>query len=82
MYQIIETENELYLIMEHANAGELFEYIVRNDRVDDVNAARFFDHILEGVHHLHLHGVCHRDLKPENLLLENPHSNIKVNLRI
>ena len=64
--------------MEHANAGELFEYIVRNDRVDDVNAARFFDHILEGVHHLHLHGVCHRDLNPENLLLENPHSNIKI----
>ena len=24
--------------MEHANAGELFDYIVRNDRVDDINA--------------------------------------------
>jgi 5'-AMP-activated protein kinase, catalytic alpha subunit len=28
--------------MEHANAGELFDYIVRNDRVSDVNAANFF----------------------------------------
>ena len=28
LYQIIETEQDLYLIMEHANAGELFEYIV------------------------------------------------------
>ena len=42
LYQIIELENELYLIMEHANAGELFDYIVRNDRVSDINAANFF----------------------------------------
>ena len=28
LYQIIETESDLYLIMEHANAGELFDYIV------------------------------------------------------
>lgn len=43
LYQIIETECELYLIMEHANAGELFDYIVKNDRVDDINAAKFFN---------------------------------------
>ena len=29
--------------MEHANAGELFQYIVENDRVDDATAAKFFD---------------------------------------
>lgn len=43
LYQIIETENDLYFIMEHANAGELFQYIVENDRVDDATAAKFFD---------------------------------------
>ena len=69
LYQIIETESELYLIMEHANAGELFDYIVKYDRVDDINAANFFNQILEGVEHLHANGVCHRDLKPENLIL-------------
>ena len=64
--------------MEHANAGELFDYIVRNDRVDDINAAKFFSQILEGVQHLHELGVCHRDLKPENLLLEKTKHNIKI----
>ena len=63
--------------MEHANAGELFDYIVRNDRVDDINAAKFFHQILEGVQHLHELGVCHRDLKPENLLLDS-HMKIKI----
>ena len=56
--------------MEHANAGELFEYIVQNDRVDDITAAKFFDQILEGIQHLHENGVCHRDLKPENILMQ------------
>lgn len=64
--------------MEHANAGELFNYIVQNSRVDDVNAAKFFSQIMEGVEHLHENGVCHRDLKPENLLLEKGSNNIKI----
>ena len=78
LYQIIETESELYLIMEHVNAGELFDYIVRHDRVDDVTAAKFFGQILDGVEYLHENGVCHRDLKPENLLLEKNSQNLKI----
>lgn len=64
--------------MEHANGGELFEYIVKHGRVDDVNAAKFFKMILEGVEYLHKNGVCHRDLKPENLLLESMTENLKI----
>jgi len=78
LYQIIELENELYLIMEHANAGELFDYIVRHDRVSDVNAANFFEQLLGGIDHLHKYGVCHRDLKPENILLEKGTNNLKI----
>ena len=64
--------------MEHANAGELFDYIVRHDRVDDVSACRFLHQILLGVEHLHAHGVVHRDLKPENLLLDGRASHLKI----
>jgi 5'-AMP-activated protein kinase catalytic alpha subunit len=64
--------------MEHANAGELFDYIVRHDRVEDHTAALFLAQILEGVEHLHESGVCHRDLKPENILLEKNTYNLKI----
>jgi 5'-AMP-activated protein kinase catalytic alpha subunit len=78
LYQIIETDNELYLVMEHANSGELFDYIVKNGRVDDVTACKFFRYILDGIEYLHYNGVCHRDLKPENMLLEKETDLLKI----
>ena len=78
MYQIIETDSELYLIMEHINAGELFDYIVRHDKVDEVTASKFLSQTLEGIEYLHREGICHRDLKPENLLLDKASNNLKI----
>ena len=78
MYQIIETDLELYLIMEHINGGELFDCIVRNAQIDEVTASKFLSQILEGVEYLHAQGISHRDLKPENLLLEKGTGNLKI----
>ena len=68
--QIIETEKELFMIMEHANGGELFDFIVRNTRLNEAQAAKFYWELISGIEYLHKSGVCHRDLKPENLLLD------------
>ena len=35
LYEIIETPKQLYLIMEYAQGGELFDYIVANHRVKE-----------------------------------------------
>jgi 5'-AMP-activated protein kinase, catalytic alpha subunit len=42
LYEIIETSKQLFLIMEYASGGELFDYIVKKRRLQDSEACRFF----------------------------------------
>jgi 5'-AMP-activated protein kinase catalytic alpha subunit len=42
LYEIIETKKSLYLIMEFASGGELFNYIVKRSRVQEIEAVKFF----------------------------------------
>lgn len=70
LHEIIETPNQLFLIMEYCSGGELFDHIVECTRVPEPEACRFFQQILSGVEQVHRINVVHRDLKPENLLLD------------
>eukprot|EP00933_Yihiella_yeosuensis_P026252 TRINITY_DN20371_c1_g1_i2.p1 TRINITY_DN20371_c1_g1~~TRINITY_DN20371_c1_g1_i2.p1 ORF type:complete len:680 (+),score=119.99 TRINITY_DN20371_c1_g1_i2:243-2282(+) len=71
LYEIIETPRQLYLIMEYAPGGELFDYIVEHGRAEEKDACKFLHQILAGVERVHAMNVVHRDLKPENLLLDD-----------
>ena len=77
LYEILETAKEIYLIMEYARGGELFEFIVSRKRVREKEAAKFLHQIISGIEYLHKLGICHRDLKPENLLMDD-YNNIKI----
>jgi 5'-AMP-activated protein kinase catalytic alpha subunit len=63
--------------MELAEGGELFNYIVKHQRLAEPIACRFFHQIIDGVEYLHKQRIVHRDLKPENLLLDK-YNNIKI----
>ena len=76
-FEIIENSKELYLIMELAEGGELFDYIVARSRLKENEACKFFHQILLGVEYLQKVMVVHRDLKPENLLIDTS-KNIKL----
>lgn len=70
MYEIIETKKQLYLIMEFAEGGELFDYIVSKKRLDEKEAWGIYQQIIGGIEYISKLGIVHRDLKPENLLLD------------
>lgn len=70
LFEVIESPMTICLIMENANAGEMFSYIVTHKRVGEPQACSFFHQIVDGVNYLHSMEVTHRDLKPENLLLQ------------
>lgn len=42
LYEIIETNKQLFLIMEYASGGELFDFIVKKRRLSDNESCRFF----------------------------------------
>ena len=69
VFQIIEEEKNIYIIMEYCNQGELFDYIVAHQKLEEDEASIFFYQLINGVDYIHKKGVAHRDLKPENLLL-------------
>ena len=56
--------------MEFASGGELFDYIVKCQRVEETEACRFFQQIISGVEYISKLKIVHRDLKPENLLID------------
>lgn len=77
LYQVIENENKIFLVMEYCSGGELFDYIVERERLDEDEARSFFRQILSSMAYIHNNGFAHRDLKPENLLLDED-QNLKL----
>ena len=69
IYEIIESEDNFYISMEYVSGGELFNYIVKNKRLNEDETSFFYSQIIHIIKEIHKHKICHRDLKPENLLL-------------
>ena len=42
LYEIIETPKKLYLIMEYASGGELFDYIVKHQKLSEKESCKLF----------------------------------------
>jgi len=53
VYDILETETEIFIVMEYAAGGELFDYIVAHKRVRDREARHFFRQIVSALDYCH-----------------------------
>lgn len=79
LHNVYETEDNISLLTEYCEGGELYFSLQERGVYSDVDAAEAARQMLRAVGYLHAHKVVHRDLKLENFLYErkeadpNPH---------
>ena len=71
IYQVKETTNTICMIMEYAEGGELFNYIIEKGCLTEDESRYIFHQIIDAIYYIHQIGICHRDLKPENILFDS-----------
>ena len=74
LYDVVDTQNYLFIFTELCSGGSLKDYIISkyNSNVNyfmkDSEVSLIIKNIMEGVGYLANNGIIHRDLKPENIM--------------
>jgi serine/threonine protein kinase len=69
MRENFETFDNMFIMMEVIQGGELFEHI-KDYEISEKEACLIVNQVLEALEYLHMCGIVHRDLKPENIMVE------------
>lgn len=70
-YDIFETDEYLYLVLEYMGGGELYDVLAEHGTLSEMVASSVIRSILQALVYLHRNGIVHRDLKPENILCKS-----------
>ncbi|KAJ9475643.1 putative serine/threonine-protein kinase [Pseudozyma hubeiensis] len=77
LYEVIATEQYIWMVSELCAGGELYDYLVENQVLAEPEARRIFGQLCLAVAYVHSKGIVHRDLKLENILLDE-RCNVKL----
>jgi len=78
MIETFDTDTKLYVVMDLATGGELFDRIVAKGSYTEKDASKLVKKMLEAIAYLHTHDIVHRDLKPENILFSDETEDARV----
>ena len=69
VYEVLETEQNYFIVMELVKGGDLLEKVMSNGSLSEAESMKIFKEIVQAVAYCHSEKVAHRDLKLENVLL-------------
>lgn len=69
LYGYFWDEKQIYLILEYAPKGQLYDILQKRERFSERRAAMYINSLARALRYCHSKHVIHRDIKPENLLL-------------
>eukprot|EP00178_Gracilaria_changii_P020129 TRINITY_DN5845_c0_g1_i1.p1 TRINITY_DN5845_c0_g1~~TRINITY_DN5845_c0_g1_i1.p1 ORF type:complete len:792 (-),score=97.36 TRINITY_DN5845_c0_g1_i1:1433-3808(-) len=72
LYEVCEDEENVYLVMELLQGGELFVRIAERGQYTERDAANLVVSMLASLAFCHRHNLTHRDVKPENFVFTEP----------
>ena len=70
--------DRVYLVLELAPEGELFNYIVMRQKLNENETRKLFKQLFQSIKYLHERNIVHRDIKPENILLVDKDLHVKL----
>jgi len=69
LYEVIDTQTKLYLVLELGDGGDMYDYIMKHEGgLGEDKARKYFRQIVTAIQYCHKLHVVHRDLKPENVV--------------
>ncbi|KAG9256940.1 SMAD/FHA protein kinase [Emericellopsis atlantica] len=71
-------KDRVYLVLELAAEGELFNFIVMKQKLSEDESRKLFIQLFQGIKYLHERNIVHRDIKPENILLTDKNLHVKL----
>jgi serine/threonine protein kinase len=77
LYEVIVTENLVWLVLEYCPGDELYNYLLKHGALPVDKVKRIFAQLVGAVAYVHSKSCVHRDLKLENILFDK-HENVKL----
>lgn len=77
IYETIETDKHIIIVMELCAGGDLLNYVRKRRRLKEPYAQKIFKQIIDGLCYIHAKQIAHRDIKLDNILLDGK-GNVKI----
>ena len=78
IFEIFKDSTKLYILLEHVEGKELFDFIIENQKISEHQASKIAAQLIKTVKYLNKYNIWHRDLKPENIMVNPDTLNIKI----